>query len=413
MVSPNGKWVAYISKGFVCVCNIDDPKPQRLSEVPNTWTHVLAEPKYAFAEGDSNAVFRSMNREQYQKWVASIAHTVVSLQWTQNGDGVVFAYEGPDPDGKTSTCEIRQVSLAGKARSLAKMDVGIAYSGHEPEFYLTHDRKCIVLPNHLRPRPLIWDLSTNKPRATPFTNLMLSATSDRWLGVEKDTKDLVITDANFQITNRFGNLFPPLLCAQELLWSPDERYVIWKYQVGFDYYSNWEGGWIDLQTGEQKSMTGSYIAEIVRFTGRDGEFMRIGGEGKQGQMSGLITTGFHFQFFKSGDAKPEDVWSVHFDPNNRTITRECPDIRFIYFSSDYKLFAFGLPRPYPPPAGEIFHLMDRAGELWKLPGKDNGQYFSPYEVVCFAEGGKSIIAHDSRRLFAIPVSAVMNDAMGG
>lgn len=53
--------------------------------------------------------------------------------------------------------------------------------------------------------------------------------------------------------------------------------------------------------------------------------------------------------------------------------------------------------------------MDRAGHLWKLPGKDNGEYFSPYEVVGFADNGKSIIAHDNRRLFAIPISAVMSD----
>jgi hypothetical protein len=273
---------------------------------------------------------------------------------------------------------------------------------------LSRDRKFIVLSGYVR--PLIWDLTTDKPRATPFMNLVPSATSDRWLGVEKDTRQLVVTDANFQVIKRFENEWPkPRSYGRDLLWSPDERFVIWKNQVGFDYDSNWEGRWIDLQTGKQESMTGSYMAEIVRFTGHDGEFMRIGSEGKP-WANGMLPTDFRFQFFLNGHAKPEVVWSVHFDPNDRTIKRECPDIRFIYFSSDYKYFAFGLPRPNPPPAGEISHLMDRAGHIWRLPGKDKGEYLSPYELVGFADNGKSIIAHDSRRLFAIPVSAVMSDA---
>src|ERR1700690_3877269 len=85
VISPDGKWVAYISKGFVCVCNVDDPKPRRLSEVPKTWTHVLAQPEFVYAEGDINAVYRNMDRDQSQKWVASINHSVVGLQWVQEG----------------------------------------------------------------------------------------------------------------------------------------------------------------------------------------------------------------------------------------------------------------------------------------------------------------------------------------
>lgn len=49
IVSPDGKWEAYISKGFVCVCNIDDPHPRQLLEVPHSRTHLLAQPEYADA----------------------------------------------------------------------------------------------------------------------------------------------------------------------------------------------------------------------------------------------------------------------------------------------------------------------------------------------------------------------------
>ncbi|HZZ26800.1 MAG TPA: hypothetical protein VFE46_02235 [Pirellulales bacterium] len=407
VVSPDGKWVAYVSKGFVCICNIDDPKPRRLSEVPNTWTHVLAQPEYAYAEGDSSVIARKLDRDAYQKWVASVAHDVIGLQWTYNGDGVVFAYQGPNADGKTSDCEIRYGLLNGTVTSLRKINTRIPYTGKEPAFYISRDRKLLVEPNYIRPRPLIWNLTTNKPQATPFTVLTPSSNSDRWIGLEKDTREFVITDKNFEIVKRLGNLLPANRTAQELLWSPDERFVIWRYQVGFDYYSNWEGGWIDLEKNEQFHMTGSYMSEIVRFTGQEGEFVRVGDEGKQGRIEGLVGTGFHFQFFARGDSKPEDVWYVHFDPDDSSRAhRECPGSPF-YFSADYKLFVCGMSRPKQPPAGTIFHLLDRQRHLWRMPGEDNGKYFTPYEVVGFADQGRSIIAHDERRLFSVPVSAIM------
>lgn len=345
--------------------------------------------------------------EQFEK---SVTQTIVGLQWTREGDAVVFGLNSFDAEKKELICEVKLASLKGKITTLAHIRDGGVYTHLDGISMLSRDRKFIVLSGYFR--PLIWDLTTDKPRATPFMNLTPSTTSDRWLGVEKDTRQMVVTDASFQIVKRFENEWPkPRSYGRDLLWSPDERFVIWKNQVGFDYDSNWEGGWIDLETGEQYPMNGSYMAEIVRFTGREGEFMRAGGDGKSMGMQSPMGTGFHVQLFASGHAKPEDVWTEHFTPDDRSLNqRRCPDFRFFYFSPDYKLFAFGLPRPNQPPAGEIFHLMDRAGHLWKLPGKNIGEYFSPYEVVGFADNGKSIIAHDSRRLFAIPISAVMSDA---
>jgi hypothetical protein len=112
-----------------------------------------------------------------------------------------------------------------------------------------------------------------------------------------------------------------------------------------------------------------------------------------------------------GDAKPETLWDVHFDTSDPSRTpKQVPNTQHFYFSPDYQLFAFGMPSPKAPPTGDIFHLMDRRGHLWKMPGEDNGAYYSPYEVVGFTDGGKSIIAHDTHRLFTIPVSAIEDDA---
>ena len=63
--------------------------------------------------------------------------------------------------------------------------------------------------------------------------------------------------------------------------------------------------------------------------------------------------------------------------------------------------------------GWIWHLMDRDGNKWRFPGRDNGAYISPYDVAGFADNGKKIVAYDSTRLFTLPVSAIMvneNDA---
>lgn len=404
VISPDGQWVAYISKGFVCVCNVKDPQPRRLSEVPNTWTHVLAQPEYTYADGDWSTVARGLSREDYQKWVASVAHTVLGLQWTRESDGVIFAYQGYDADEKADVCDIRQATLDGTVSSLAKLPRGISHSTHPVDFYFTSDRRFLVIPGY--ERPLIWELTTNKPRATPFLILTPSPTSNRWIGVEKDTRQFVITDENFAITKRLDDEWPATSFGRDLLWSPDERFVIWRNQIGFDHYSNWEGCWLDLQTGKRRQLTGSFVSDIVAFTGRQGEFIRIGAEGKQGFASGLISTGAYFQVVPSDGDGPKVLWAVHFDPNNRSNSPvRFPDTRFIHFSPDFELFAFGLPRETGP-VGQIAHLMDRTGQLWRLPGDDNMAFFSPYEVVGFAEGGKSLIAQDGKRLFLLPVSAM-------
>ena len=45
-----------------------------------------------------------------------------------------------------------------------------------------------------------------------------------------------------------------------------------------------------------------------------------------------------------------------------------------------------------------------------MPGEDNRHFLSPFEFVAFAEQGKSIIAHDGKRLFSLPVSTIQDAA---
>jgi hypothetical protein len=404
VVSPDGQWVAYVSRGFVCACNLKNPHPIRLVEVPDTWTHELAKPQYADVGGDWSAAARRLSREEYSKWNESVKHTVIGLQWTPTSDAVVFAYQGYDRAAKKWSSDVRCAALNGTVSTLASMQTGVAYTGAFPSFYLSRNRRSVVIPSYYR--PLIWDFGSDGPRATPFLNLVPAATSGRWLGIEKDTRQLVITDEDFEVIERFEFFWPEKMSNRELIWSPNERYVIWKNQVGFDYASNWEGGWIDLKTFEQRAWKGAQMAEKILFTGRDGEIVRIGVEGESFSKAPINLATGYFQVYANGDAEPVDLYRAKLSSLDQATVGRFPDLRFLFCSPGCELFAFTLQRPVVPPVVLDCYLMDRHKNLWRIPGKDAQKYFSPFEVVGFAENGESIIGHDGKRMFSVTVKAL-------
>ena len=147
---------------------------------------------------------------------------------------------------------------------------------------LTRDRRFLVLIG-LR-RPLIWDISTNKPRATCFLHLTPSPTSGHWIGIEKDTRQLVITDEDFDVVKRFDETLPARSWGFKLDWSPDERFIVWRNQIGFDHYNNWDGFWMNLDTGEKRQLEGRFMDEQIAFTGGGGEFFRSGQDGVRAKL---------------------------------------------------------------------------------------------------------------------------------
>src|SRR5204862_3936957 len=99
---------------------------------------------------------------------------------------------------------------------------------------------------------------------------------------------------------------------------------------------------------------------------------------------GLTTTRAYFEIYPNGDAEPGELWSIKVDPSNPPKHAiRFPDLKYLYFSPDYELFAVALHRPVEPPFGLIFHLMDRQKNLWRMPGADNGKFLSPFEVAGF------------------------------
>src|SRR5262249_27444555 len=150
-VSPDGQWVAYVSRRFVSVCNIEKPEPKRLFEVPHTWTHVLALPEYAYTDGDEGVIYREKGKEEADKYLTRVNYDVVGLQWTPDSSAVVFAYQGPNKLGEKFSCEIVRAALDGTVAMLAKMDRGVGYHSDGPSFDLTRDEKFLVMPGSERP----------------------------------------------------------------------------------------------------------------------------------------------------------------------------------------------------------------------------------------------------------------------
>ncbi|MCI0335015.1 MAG: hypothetical protein L0228_17545, partial [Planctomycetes bacterium] len=250
-------------------------------------------------------------------------------------------------------------------------------------------------------------IATNKPKATPFLYLIPSASGEGWIGIEKDTRQLVITDEEFQIIKRFEEFRPARSFGFQLDWSPDERFVIWRNQIGFDHYSNWEGFRMNLDSGEKRKLDGRFMGEQIAFTGRGGEFFRCGQDGVRSKSwTADLITGAHLTIIPEGDGPEHDVWRIKVDPKDPEFSGTPP----LRPAPCCELFAIGLPRKTGKRTGWIWHLIDRQGKTWPFPGADNGQYLSPFEVVGFAEGGKTVIAHNAKRLFAFPVATITNSA---
>jgi hypothetical protein len=397
LISPDGKWVAYVSRGFVCVCNLEEAKPRRLYEVPGSLTHLMAQPEHTPPDGDFNKVSSQLHQLATAK--------IECLRWTHDSKAVAVSVVSHVEAEKKSITRVVYIPLDGEPTNLAEVERSYENGDYfSPYFHLSRDHRYVVFDRHRR--HLIWDARTNKPQATGFLKLEPSSTSDRWIGIEKDTRQLVITNGEFEIVRRVEEYMPARAMKLDLIWSPDERYVIWKNQVGFDHYSNWEGCRLDLETNKRRILTGSYMAEIVEFTGRKGEFIRCGTEGVQLGWTGLANRHSYLMVVPHGDGYPNRLYSKSADPNNiesrRYLLSSSAPLRW---SPDFQHFLLATGRPEGP-YGCLWHLVDRKRDRWRLSNGDNDQYESPFFVAGFAAGGETIVGYDKNRLFVFPTSSV-------
>ncbi len=401
LVSPNGQYVAYVNRGWVCVAEIEAGTSRRLVEVPDVWSHVLASLPGTEDGGDADSLTHLLKADKRK---APVQAEIRSFEWTADSQAVVFGVHSYDDDKKTAQVHIWRAPLVGEPQEIASSEHPLT-TRRWPGDMLTRDGRFLV-GNFGRRRALIWDVATNKPRATPFLYLAPSPTSGRWIGVEKDTRQLVVVDEGFKIIERYEEILPENQYGSfDMIWSPDERFVLWRQQIGFDYYSNWVGCRFDLDSGERQIFTGDYMKEKIMFTGHRGEFLRVGAGNRSGVIGELYNEAY-IGLVPDGRVHLRRLWYQREDAQKvlsgeRWLGRSS----VVTWSPNLELFTVGLPRQEGP-FGEVMHLADRQRHLWKLPGDDSGRYVSPYHVAGFALDGKSIIAYDDACLFALPVTAI-------
>jgi hypothetical protein len=402
VISPDGRWIAYFSKGWMCIASLAGGDVQRIIEVKETRSFALDRLRHA-RDVPSEELNRYAEVDKYA------THDIFDLHWTNDSNAIVFGISSPDIANDTAVTDIWLARPDGSKERIVHIgDNQLVRRAWPPGMKLSQNKKFLVFTRH-HPRPLIWNVAANRPQATPYLAMAPSSTSGRWLAVEKDTRQLVVVDEEFNVSKRVDEFVPrsPVSDRVVLHWSHDEQHVIWRIQIGFDHYSNWEGCRIDLHTKQRRILTGDYMDEEIHFTGRDGEFLRIGARGVQGRSSGLMPSGAYVHIVPPGAWYPNRLWDVHLVPglDPERAMRLGSQAPLLKATTDFELFAIGLPRQEGP-NGFVYHLLDRQRRRWRLSPDVNGEHVSPYSVIGFAENGKTLIGSDDARLFAIPVAAI-------
>lgn len=380
-ISPDGKWVAYVSDGQVTVCNVEAPLPRRLMKMPESFDSTKS------------------------RWS--------DLVWTRLSDGFACGIESWDEKTRTAYGIGYLATVEGKVTRLSRIEPNAPTRGLIVG-HLTDDRRFLVGKSMLstgtrRWGPLIWDIERNRPRATPYLHLVPSTTSGRSIGIERDTRQLVLLDEGLEVTQRFDEQLPDRTFGFQLDWSPDERFVLWRNQIGFDHYSNWEGFRLDLKTRARRALEGRFMREQLAFTGNGGELVRFGQDGVRSKhWTADIITDAHLTIVPEGFGPPRNVWRIELGVGQRLGEWTPP----LHVNSGAKLFVIALPQFSDHRNLYRWHLMDRTGKAWRFPGaeSDPNSSVAPYDVAGFALEGEQIVGYDATRIFTVRVASILKEA---
>jgi hypothetical protein len=252
--------------------------------------------------------------------------------------------------------------------------------------------------------PLIWNATTNKPQATCFDYLLPSSTSDRFLGVEIDTRELVLVDQNFEDVKRFDiTLNQRRRC--DLFWSPNEKVAVCRSYVEHPS-DEWEGMRINLETEDVRQLSGGRQSDRFWFTGKGDEPIRIGRMPtlRGGYADG--SNGTFIEFIPDGTEDARELFQFMRFPRATDNYRDHRWYPPVVANSDCTLFAIALPRPENEKRGYHFHLIDRSGNEWPFEPVIDSEYYTPYLPIAFANNDRTLIARTADQLFSISVEAL-------
>lgn len=401
VLSPEETRVAYVSKGALWVATLTEGPAVKLADLPNTTTAYMATADYREARALFNRVGETDNASRFKDRPADNLTEVFGLQWTPGG--LYYALADRERERPwTATYRVVHVTDGGDVEELAT----VVRNGYDEvnrftSFDVTEDRDLVVLSDGYR--PLICETKTGKPRVTPFDTLVASHGSGRFIGVEIDTRELVVVGPDLAVVERTGVTLPGGKHC-ELIWSRDEKFVICKVHQQHGLSTNTCYAFrLNLETLDRRELVGDCLREQLAFTGSGGEFLRIGvnevvvGRHVDGR------DGTHVLLVPDGSGPVEKVFSFshQFKRADRVgLEKPYPPV---VFNRDGSLFAMALPRSGGTPSFR-YYLINREGRKWPFVPDDPALYNAPYHVLAFA--GDFVVACDEARLFAFPVSSI-------
>jgi hypothetical protein len=246
---------------------------------------------------------------------------------------------------------------------------------------------------------------------TPFDYLVPSSNSDRYLGIEIDTRQLVLIDENFKVAKRYDVTFDQDREC-DLIWSADERFAICRtFRSSLEQQTNRCSVFrIDLKTGRRRILKPGLKDDRYFFSGHGGEVVRLGTLGDQSETYGNGNYGSNIEIVPDGDASEKEIYRFTNPGEDGTNSWHREFYPPALCNSDCSLFAIALPRLGEQSHGYHFHLIARNGYTWPFPDGAKSDFISPFVAIAFANDGKTLVSHDDRRLFSIPVAMIKKAA---
>jgi hypothetical protein len=402
-ISPDSRFVAYVSRGALWKCAATGGPPEKLVDLPNTATALLSMPEYRQPKNSLHSLGRELGFETLHNMLDELR----DLRWTQSQDGVTFGLCNHAIGDPFVTNTAVHVSLDGKRTTIATIERDINEPPQRPTFFhVTADKKFVVVAGSsdlLMCCPLIWDAAANRPRMTPFDYLLPSSTSNRFLGIEIDTRQLVLVDENFEVIKRFEVVLDPRWQC-DLFWSPDERYAIYGSHTE-KFPKTWLPARIDLESGETTPLKEGFITDRYYFTGRQSEVIKTGIIGFQSEHVDNMVGG-HLSVIAPRIDDSRMIAFFKRESKRSSSARLGQLYPSVCCSPDFQLFVVAWPKEDKHLSGYHYDLVDRNGKRWPFPDPDDGEYLSPYRVLGFVNDGKNLLGYRDGKLFAVSVDSI-------
>ncbi len=395
--------MAYVSKGSLWWCDVTQGPPKKLAELPNTATAFLAMPEYRFARSNIESIREQLGYEEYKRKIATAEVQILGLAWTREQDGIVYGLRQRYQNSRETA--VHRVMLASTSGEVSKLTTIERQPWSRPHtfsgFHLTPDRKYVIA--YTGTHPMIWNLSTGRPRVTPFDYLLPSGNSNRYLGIEIDSRQLVIVDEDFDVVERF-EVTAPEGRECRLLWSHDEKFALCRFK--HEYASTkWDGWRVNLTTGTKHSLEGNYFADTFWFTGRGGELAQSGIVGIRYEAVDQMAGG-GLAIIPDGEERRQTLARFSFDPDGPRLPRmpNRPEYPLPVADSRFERFAMALPANLRP--GFMYHWVDRKGQTQVFPGGNSDAYIAPFHVLGFVDGDRRILGRTESQLFSVPIAKI-------